>query len=54
MDHMHEGNMTDASEQQLDLILVPLRTRLKTHPLYTYLRDAETLRLFMATHVFAV
>lgn len=33
---------------------MPLRTRLKTHSLYTHFRDAETLRLFIATHVFPV
>jgi len=46
--------MTDATEQQLETALAPLRERLMTHPLYAHLRDEETLRIFMAAHVFAV
>jgi hypothetical protein len=46
--------MTDATEQQLKVTLAPLREHLMTHPLYAHLRDAETIRLFMAAHVFAV
>lgn len=46
--------MTDATEHQLETTLAPVRERLMTHPLYAQLRDAETLRLFMAAHVFAV
>ena len=41
-------------DPQPEAVLAPLRERLMTHPLYTYLHDAATLRLFMATHVFAV
>jgi hypothetical protein len=54
MDYKREVYMTDATEQQLETALAPLRERLITHPLYALLRDAETLRIFMAAHVFAV
>lgn len=46
--------MTDATQQQLEITLVPLRERLVTHPLYAHLRDEGTLRVFMEAHVFAV
>jgi hypothetical protein len=49
-----EVPMTNETEQQLETALAPLRERLLTHPLYAQLCDAETLRLFMAAHVFAV
>jgi hypothetical protein len=54
MDRKREVSMTNATEQQLEITLAPLRERLMTHPLYAHLRDEETLRIFMAAHVFAV
>lgn len=46
--------MSDATEQQFEITLAPLRERVVAHPLYTHLRDEGTLRIFMETHVFAV
>ncbi len=46
--------MSDATEQQLEITLAPLRERLVTHPLYAHLRDEGTIRIFMEAHVFAV
>jgi hypothetical protein len=46
--------MMEPFEQQPEITLAPLHDRLLAHPLYAHLHDARTLRLFMATHVFAV
>jgi hypothetical protein len=46
--------MTDGTERRFQMSLDPLRERLVTHPLYAHLRDEETVRVFMAAHVFAV
>lgn len=46
--------MSDATEQQFEITLAPLRERVVAHPLYAHLRDEGTLRIFMETHVFAV
>lgn len=46
--------MSDATEQQLEITLAPLRERLVTHPLYAHLCDEGTIRIFMEAHVFAV
>jgi len=48
------GSVGEGFEQQLETTLTPWRERLMAHPIYAQLRDAETLRLFMAAHVFAV
>jgi pyrroloquinoline quinone (PQQ) biosynthesis protein C len=41
-------------DPQTEVDLAPLHERLLKHPLYAHLHDAETLRLFMSAHVFAV
>jgi len=46
--------MTDATAQQLEITLAPFREHLLRHPLYGYLRDEGSLRVFMEAHVFAV
>lgn len=54
MDRKRKVYMTDATEQQLEITVAPLRERLVTHPLYAHLCDEGTIRIFMEAHVFAV
>lgn len=42
------------AQQRLEVALAPVRERLGTHPLYAYLCDEWSVRLFMQAHVFAV
>lgn len=46
--------MTESPAAQLQGELQPLRAQLTTHPLYAAIRDADDLRVFMQSHVFAV
>jgi hypothetical protein len=46
--------MSDTLEHQLQSSLAPVRSRLLRHPLYANLHDEINIRLFMASHVFAV
>ncbi len=46
--------MTDSPAAQLQTDLQPLRAQLTAHPLYAAIQDADDLRVFMQSHVFAV
>lgn len=46
--------MNESPAAQLQNELQPLRAQLTTHPLYAAIQDADDLRVFMQSHVFAV
>jgi pyrroloquinoline quinone (PQQ) biosynthesis protein C len=48
------ATITTNSIEAIEARIAPLRARLTAHPLYAAIRTPEHLRLFMASHVFAV
>jgi hypothetical protein len=51
---MQEMYMNEATDQQIQVTLAPVRERLMAHSIYSRLRDQAALRVFMEAHVFAV
>ncbi len=54
MKNTDSGPIIAETEEELELVLAPMRRRLASHPMYQAIRDEPTLRTFMTAHVFAV